>query len=370
MNEYEEYDDDATSVQGTPAETAAKPLNKDQKSAIAAALVGTAALGGAAYGMSRFLDDGSGDGVVADESPSPPDHSADTDGGRSGLDDGLGNGLTVSNVSMPAEVLVDTTTNRDGMTFEEAFADARGDMGPGNYFEWHGNLYNTFFKDEWDGMSPHEHQDFLATVYGPDSPEAGGGGGAPGGGGGGGDVMAAVDAAANTHAAAAVSVAAADVPPPIESDGFPDITVEEPANAHDNVHAVANVTVDPDVPAMPGADPNAGLLANADVAMAELDGNQVSVFDSDRDGRPDAIMDHDNVVLIDTDHDHVLDTRATYDPQTHQLSGFEKVDQPMDIDGNMETLHNLDHHASASIASISDFGTDYNPDADITDFVA
>jgi len=363
MNEHEEYDDDATSVQGNPAETAAKPLNKDQKSAIAAALVGTAALGGAAYGMSRFLED-SGEGTVAQETPPPVDHSADDSG--NGLDSGLGNnnGLVVSNVSMPAEVLVDTTTNRDDMTFEEAFADARGDMGPGNYFEWHGNLYNTFFKDEWDGMSPNEHQDFLATVYGPDSPEAGGGGGAPGGGGGGSDVMA----AASTNAAAVATVAAADVPPPIESDGFPDITVEEPAQG--NVHAVANVTVEADAPVLPGSDPNVSLLANADVAMAELDGNQVSVFDSDRDGRPDAIMDHDNVVLIDTDHDRVLDTRATYDPQTHQLSGFEKVDQPMNIDGSMETLHNLDNHASASIASAADFGADYNPDADITDYVS
>ena len=360
MNEYEEYDDDATSVQGTPAETAAKPLNKDQKSAIAAALVGTAALGGAAYGMSRFLDD-SGEGVVAQETPPPADHSADTDGAGSGLDNG--NGLMVSNTSMPTEVLVDTTTNRDGMTFEEAFADARGHMGPGNYFEWHGNLYNTYFKDEWEGMSPGEHQDFLATVYGPDSPEAGGGGGGAPGGDHAGDMVA----AASTHAAAA-SVAVADVPPPIESDGFPDITVEEPANA--TIHAVGNVTVETSAPTLPGSDPNAGLLANADVAMAELDGNQVSVFDSDHDGRPDAIMDHDNVVLIDTDHDHVLDTRATYDPQTHQLSGFEKVDQPMNIDGNMETLHNLDHHASASIASTADFGADYNPDADITDYVA
>ncbi len=364
MNEYEEYDDDATSVQGSPAETAAKPLNKDQKSAIAAALVGTAALGGAAYGMSRFLDD-SGEGAMAQETPPPVDHSADDHGSGSGLDGGAGNanGLLVSNTTLPTEVLVDTTTNRDDMTFEEAFADARGDMGPGNYFEWHGNLYNTFFKDEWDGMSPREHQDFLATVYGPDSPEAGGGGGAPGGGGGGGDMMA-----ASTHAAAAATVAAADVPPPIESDGFPDITVEEPTPG--NVHAVANVTVEADAPVLPGSDPNAGLLANADVAMAELDGNQVSVFDSDRDGRPDAIMDHDNVVLIDTDHDHILDTRATYDAQTHQLSGFEKVDQPMNIDGSMETLHNLDNHATPSIAGVADFGADYNPDADITDYVA
>ncbi len=363
MNEYDD-DDDATSVQGSPAQTAAQPLNKDQKSAIAAALVGTAALGGAAYGMSRFLDD-SGEGAVAQETPPPADHQADAHNSGSGLDDGMGNGtgLLVSNTTPPAEVLVDTTTDRDGMTFEEAFADARGDMGPGNYFEWHGNLYNTFFKDEWDGMSPHEHQDFLATVYGPDSPEAGGGG-APGGGGGG-DIMAA--AAASTHAAAAV-VAVADVPPPIESDGSPDITVEEPA--HGNVHAAANITVEADVPLLPGSDPNAGMLANADVAMAELDGNQVSVFDTDRDGRPDAIMDHDNVVLIDTDHDQVLDTRATYDPHTHQLSGFEKVDQLMNIDGSMETLHNLDHHASASIASAADFGADYNPDADITDYVA
>ncbi|HLO91307.1 MAG TPA: hypothetical protein VK172_09095 [Lentimicrobium sp.] len=41
-------------------------------------------------------------------------------------------------------------TVHDGMSFEEAFAAAREDTGPGGVFAWHGEYYNTFYAEELD----------------------------------------------------------------------------------------------------------------------------------------------------------------------------------------------------------------------------
>ncbi|MCB9044227.1 MAG: hypothetical protein R2798_13515 [Chitinophagales bacterium] len=52
----------------------------------------------------------------------------------------------------------------DDMSFNEAFGAARKDIGPGGFFEWHGETYNTYYKEEWDALSPDERNDFFASV--------------------------------------------------------------------------------------------------------------------------------------------------------------------------------------------------------------
>ncbi len=53
----------------------------------------------------------------------------------------------------------------DDMAFNEAFKTAREEVGPGGFFEWHGNTYNTYYKEEWDQMTPDQHQDFMTSVH-------------------------------------------------------------------------------------------------------------------------------------------------------------------------------------------------------------
>ncbi|MCD8302231.1 MAG: hypothetical protein LUC44_04340 [Prevotellaceae bacterium] len=48
----------------------------------------------------------------------------------------------------------------DAMSFSQAFAAARGEVGSGGVFEWHGRLYNTFTVEEWDSMTAQERADF------------------------------------------------------------------------------------------------------------------------------------------------------------------------------------------------------------------
>lgn len=53
---------------------------------------------------------------------------------------------------------------KEEMSFEQAYATARQEVGPGGVFSWHGEIYNTFTQEEWQGMSLVQRQDFLSDV--------------------------------------------------------------------------------------------------------------------------------------------------------------------------------------------------------------
>lgn len=53
----------------------------------------------------------------------------------------------------------------DDMSFREAFATARTEVGQGGYFEWHGQKYNTYYKEEWDELSEDDRREFVNNVF-------------------------------------------------------------------------------------------------------------------------------------------------------------------------------------------------------------
>ena len=63
----------------------------------------------------------------------------------------IDNGLQVANVDQ-------------NLSFGQAFEAARNAVGPGGVFHWHGNIYNTYTKDEWDNMSAGEKSQFAQLV--------------------------------------------------------------------------------------------------------------------------------------------------------------------------------------------------------------
>lgn len=50
------------------------------------------------------------------------------------------------------------------LSFGEAFAAARAEVGAGGVFHWHGRTYNTFTENEWENMSDAEHRQFAQQV--------------------------------------------------------------------------------------------------------------------------------------------------------------------------------------------------------------
>ena len=58
----------------------------------------------------------------------------------------------------------------DNMSFGEAFAAARHEVGSNGAFVWHGQVYTTFYAEEWNALTPAQQQSFsadaIATVNG------------------------------------------------------------------------------------------------------------------------------------------------------------------------------------------------------------
>lgn len=50
------------------------------------------------------------------------------------------------------------------LSFADAFADAREQVGEGGVFHWHGNVYSTFTAEEWDSLTPFERDAFALQV--------------------------------------------------------------------------------------------------------------------------------------------------------------------------------------------------------------
>lgn len=70
----------------------------------------------------------------------------------------------------PEDAIVATATGvrvaqvDDNASFSQAFADARAQVGPGGVFEWHGRVYGTYYKDEWDNMTAEQKHDYQASI--------------------------------------------------------------------------------------------------------------------------------------------------------------------------------------------------------------
>ncbi len=50
------------------------------------------------------------------------------------------------------------------LSFGQAFETARNSVGSGGVFHWHGNVYNTYTKEEWDNMTPEAKSQFAQQV--------------------------------------------------------------------------------------------------------------------------------------------------------------------------------------------------------------
>lgn len=59
----------------------------------------------------------------------------------------------------------------DSMSFGEAFAAARAEVGPGGVFQWHGNNYSTYTKEEWDNMDEEDRGEYMEQYYRTDMSE-------------------------------------------------------------------------------------------------------------------------------------------------------------------------------------------------------
>jgi hypothetical protein len=177
----------------------------------------------------------------------------------------------------------------DDMSFGEAFAAARAEVGPGGVFEWHGQIYGTYTAEEWNAMTPEEQAEFQSHF------------------------------GWEEHTASADAVQ----PETVQADEIEVVTVEhvEHPEAHEMaMHEMdANAHVDMDVAEghvdMVSADANPeievlGVYHNEEtgqnVGHIVIDGKDALVIDVDGDMEFDVLaVDHNGNCVVD--HDEVFD---------------------------------------------------------------
>ena len=77
---------------------------------------------------------------------------------------GTGHTPSPSNHLQGHDMEVATGVN-DSMSFNQAFAAARQEVGPGGLFVWHGHTYGTYYANEWNSMSAEEQNQYWADVH-------------------------------------------------------------------------------------------------------------------------------------------------------------------------------------------------------------
>ena len=75
-----------------------------------------------------------------------------------------GDSVTQPTTSHTAENGIRVAEIDQNLSFGEAFAAAREEVGAGGVFHWHGRTYNTFTENEWESMSDAEHHQFAQQV--------------------------------------------------------------------------------------------------------------------------------------------------------------------------------------------------------------
>ena len=214
------------------------------------------------------------------------------------------------------------TAVNDDMSFNQAFAAARAELGAGGVFEWHGKTYNTFYAEEWKSMSDEERREFQESIEKP--------------------AVADNHVVQNDETAADAQVVA-DVQQ-VDADDVPGVVaMEEDALSNDvNVIGVFEGNVE-------GQDVYVGAV--------EVDGHNVMVVDVDHDGTFD-------VAIADVDQDGIFDVAAT-DIDSNGIIDDNEIflHSPMDTPDDM--LASNDILDSDNLLS-SDGMPDYMNDADVS----
>lgn len=247
--------------------------------------------------------------------------------------------------------------SHDNLSFGDAFDEARNQVGAGGVFRWHGRLFNTYTREEWDAMSAGEKDAFAERVKPEIRPD---------------DVntndMADHHKPANVH-----QTVAEDTDNPAEAvaeshetanyarDSYTHTVTETTVKSHETSgnsprhHTQTSshhTTNDDDVQLVSTGKVDMGNGYYADAAEYRMNGEDVVVIDVDNDDQWDiayADLNHDNQISADEVFNlHTGETLAQYkahqddplyttsDEQTAETTdqGFQEADDVQDVDSS------------------------------------
>ena len=107
--------------------------------------------------------------VVVEEAESVPSEQ-ETDSNEQIIDAASGEPSYTEPSQVSNSPISIATSVNDSMSFSQAFAAARHEVGSNGAFVWHGQVYTTFYAEEWNALTPAQQQSFsadaIATVNG------------------------------------------------------------------------------------------------------------------------------------------------------------------------------------------------------------
>lgn len=259
-------------------------------------------------------------------------------GGVSGILMGAGalyamNAMAGSHESVDNANALKVADSHDDLSFGDAFTEARSQVGAGGVFRWHGRIYNTYTREEWDAMDADQKEVFAHQVkpeIGPNDVNA--------------NYVAEHHKPANVHQAVAEDT---DAPAEAAVESSETASHSQQYYGQTNNHQSTN---DDDVQLVSTGKIDMGNGYYADAAKYRMDGEDVVVIDVDNDDQWDiaiADINHDNHI---TDNEvlnlHTGETYAqhtaqqdvpvytTSDEQTAETTdqGFQEADDVQDVD--------------------------------------
>lgn len=233
-----------------------------------------------------------------------------------------GEAVTSQTVNIPVEEAVPS----DDLSFEQAFAAARADVGPGGVFRWHGNIYNTYTVDEWNNIPQPEKQHFAQRV----SPE--------------------VPADEVDTRLIADDVQTSDNQPDYEYADAVDVAdMEQPNVAPDKQPATSD---DDDVRVVGFGHVEMANGHTVAVEEVDINGQRVAIIDVDQDGVGDIAMSDANHNQ-QADEGEIIDLH-TGEPLSLGQSSTEDIDAGMETDDSMMAEdNNLEASDAADIPTYS-----------------
>lgn len=221
----------------------------------------------------------------------------------------------------------------DNMSFSEAFAAARTEVGSGGVFEWHGNIYSTFTEEEWNGMTAGQREEYGSHFSWR------------------GDTSN--DTASVSHSSNASHEAAT-------TEEVEVVTTGNNGQVNQN-HEVINEEVDVAEVTSPGT------AEESSVAGAEPEVEILGVVHDEESGANigGLVVDGQEVVLVDVDGDETFDVMGTDVNGDQQLS----QDEFVDISGQNITVNDLGGISNPSDSMYTSNGNeiDYTNDTAVYD---
>lgn len=203
----------------------------------------------------------------------------------------------------------------DDMTFSEAFAEARHEVGAGGVFVWHEQVYGTYYKEEWDAMTDEQKADYWAAVRGT-------------------DIVEEPDAETEAEVDAPVDDIPADEAENEIDEMETEEAVEDEAEVDEaEVEAASEEFVEPELVAA-GETADGGYAelydttgdGQGDVAVIDVDNDSqadIVAVDADGDGQAD-------IMAADANGDGVVDESEVFQITDEGVVGMDEVDNSAD----------------------------------------